>query len=91
MKEIYVKIYGQVQGVFYRKSTLEEACRLGVTGWVKNNLDGTVEALVQGPMASLNDIMAWFHHGPDHAVVERVVIIFEKDCTNCLEAFTILY
>ena len=42
-------IRGRVQGVFYRESMRREAVRLGITGWVSNRRDGTVEAVVQGP------------------------------------------
>ena len=48
MKECYVKIFGKVQGVFFRQSTKVMADKLGVNGWVKNCEDETVEALFIG-------------------------------------------
>ncbi len=67
-------VHGRVQGVFYRDSMRREAQRLGVTGWVRNRNDGTVEAAVQGETAAVDAIVRWAHHGPEHARVERVEI-----------------
>jgi acylphosphatase len=61
-----------VQGVFYRDSMRQEANRLGVTGWVRNRPDGTVEAMVQGGADSVDAIVAWANRGPLHARVTRV-------------------
>jgi acylphosphatase len=49
-----------------------EAQGLGVAGWVRNRSDGTVEAVVQGDTASVESLVAWAHHGPQRALVERV-------------------
>ncbi|HOX00484.1 MAG TPA: acylphosphatase, partial [Deltaproteobacteria bacterium] len=49
MKVAHLKIQGIVQGVWYRAGTRDEADRLGVSGWVRNAPDGSVEAFVQGP------------------------------------------
>jgi acylphosphatase len=65
-------IHGLVQGVWYRESMRREAERLGVTGWVRNRPDGSVEALVQGSPAAVEAITAWSRRGPDQARVERV-------------------
>ena len=89
--EVYVKVFGRVQGVFFRQSTKSEAERWGVCGWVKNCDDGTGEALLQGDSESIQRMLDWIQHGPDRAKVENVNVIFEKSCTNSLEAFTILY
>ena len=65
-------IHGLVQGVWYRESMRREADRLGVTGWVRNRPDGSVEALVQGSPAAVEAITAWSRRGPEQARVERV-------------------
>jgi len=67
-------IVGRVQGVGYRQSMLRKAQALGVRGWVRNRLDGNVEALVQGPPDIVAAIMAWSRHGPRTAAVERVEV-----------------
>jgi acylphosphatase len=51
-----------------------EAERLGVTGWVRNRRDGTVEAVVAGEVAAVNAIVQWAHRGPPAAQVSRVAI-----------------
>ena len=60
---------GRVQGVFYRESMRQEAVRLGVNGWVCNRLDGGVEAMVEGPAAAVEAIIAWCRLGPPDAHV----------------------
>jgi len=67
-----LKIHGRVQGVFYRESMRQEAKRLGVTGWVRNRKDGTVEALVQGEKVLVDELIQWAHHGPTAAKVDTV-------------------
>lgn len=66
-------IHGRVQGVFFRDSMRREALGLGITGWVRNRSDGTVEAVVQGDTSNVDAIVNWSHSGPRHAIVERVV------------------
>ena len=67
-------IHGRVQGVWFRESMRLEAERLGVTGWVRNRVDGTVEALVQGEDAGLEGIERWARRGPEAAEVSRVEV-----------------
>ncbi|NWG87648.1 MAG: acylphosphatase [Hydrogenophilaceae bacterium] len=69
-----LRIHGRVQGVWFRDSMCREAERLGVTGWVRNRHDGTVEALVQGEAEAVEAVIAWAHNGPPKARVERVTI-----------------
>ncbi len=69
-----LRIYGRVQGVWYRESMRMEAERLGVTGWVRNRRDGSVEALVQGSPAAVDAIVEWARRGPDFAQVTDVRI-----------------
>ncbi len=65
-------VRGRVQGVSFRWYTREEANRLGLVGWVRNQLDGTVELEVQGPEEHVEALLAWVHHGPTHARVTTV-------------------
>lgn len=65
-------IHGVVQGVFFRYSTRVRAMQLGLVGTVRNRPDGTVEIVAEGPRDKLDNLLEWLHHGPDHAVVERV-------------------
>ena len=67
-------IRGQVQGVFYRESMRREASRLGITGWVCNRLDGSVEAVVQGPADAVEAMIRWAGRGPEDARVEAVEV-----------------
>ena len=61
-----------VQGVYYRKSMVEAAQRLGVQGWVRNRADGSVEALVVGPQQAVQALIDWSHQGPPAARVDSV-------------------
>lgn len=67
-----LRIHGLVQGVGYRNAMHAEARRLGLAGWVRNRLDGTVEALIAGPPAAIDDILVWCRRGPPAAIVSRV-------------------
>ena len=75
MKSKLLRIYGQVQGVFFRDSFCKEAEKLSVTGWVRNRKDKTVEALVQGDNHSIEKILSWVHQGPPAAQVEKVDVL----------------
>lgn len=70
----HLHIQGRVQGVFYRASLIEEAQRLGLTGWVRNLLDGSVEAVVQGDAAAVQALIDWAHQGPPRARVSAVQV-----------------
>jgi len=70
----HLLIAGRVQGVGFRYSMAEEAERLGVTGWVRNRRDGTVEAVVDGEPHALEAILAWARRGPRGARVTDVRI-----------------
>lgn len=67
-----LRVRGRVQGVGYRESMRREAVRLGVTGWVRNRLDGSVEAMVQGSEEQVAAIIHWAHRGPPAAMVLRL-------------------
>jgi acylphosphatase len=65
-------VRGRVQGVYYRASALREARRLGLTGWVANRPDGSVELVAEGEEDQVKDLLAWSQHGPSTARVEKV-------------------
>ncbi len=67
-----VVVHGRVQGVFFRDSCSREAQRAGVNGWVRNEPDGSVAALFEGPAPAVDRMVRWCHDGPPHARVERV-------------------
>jgi acylphosphatase len=71
-RRVRLVIEGRVQGVWFRDSTRKEAQRLGVTGWVRNRRDGTVEVLAEGPEEQINRLVRWSHQGPSFARVSRV-------------------
>lgn len=71
---LHLEIIGLVQGVYYRASMVEKATSIGVTGWVRNRHDGSVEAMVAGHESALQEIVGWAREGPAAAVVREVVV-----------------
>jgi acylphosphatase len=67
-----VLISGRVQGVFFRHTCHEVAREHGVSGWVRNLPDGTVEAVFEGPAEDVRQLVEWSRRGPRTAVVEDV-------------------
>lgn len=67
-------IRGQVQGVGFRAAMVREAERLGITGWVRNRRDGTVEAQICGEAGSVAALLAWTRRGPRGASVSQVSV-----------------
>jgi acylphosphatase len=65
-------IHGRVQGVWFRNATQRQARALGVSGWVRNRTDGSVEAVFEGAPALVAAAVAFCHEGPTHAHVDRV-------------------
>ncbi|MBL8518337.1 MAG: acylphosphatase [Betaproteobacteria bacterium] len=70
----HLRIFGRVQGVWYRESMRQLAEQLGITGWVRNRLDGSVEALLQGELAQVERLIQWARRGPDQALVTHIDI-----------------
>jgi len=74
----YVRVYGRVQGVFFRASTCEVARRLGLTGYVRNLPDGSVEAVFEGKEESVKKAVEWCRRGPPLARVDRIEVRYEE-------------
>ena len=87
-KTVLVRVQGRVQGVCYRASTRREATRHGLVGWVKNQPDGSVAALLHGPTEAVDAVVAWCRMGPPMAIVTEV------DCREsppgCFNDFQVL-
>jgi len=70
---VHARIHGRVQGVFYRAWTEETARGLGLSGWVRNRRDGTVEALFCGPAGAVEQMLLKARSGPPLARVDRII------------------
>ncbi len=73
-----VVVSGQVQNVFFRDSCRREARSRHVAGWVRNNSDGTVEAVFEGDPDAVTTLVDWAHEGPAGAQVGRVEVTEEE-------------
>jgi acylphosphatase len=69
---IHVTVQGRVQGVYFRAATVQQATLLGLTGWVMNRSDGSVELMAEGSSDKLEELVAWCRQGPPGARVERL-------------------
>jgi len=74
----HVYISGRVQGVFFRAHTRDKARSLGLKGWVRNTLDGRVEAVFEGEEEKIEEMIKWCHEGPRFSRVDNVEVEFEK-------------
>ncbi len=79
MPAVHLIIKGKVQGVFYRQSAKKEAVKLGIKGWVKNNEDGTVEAVATGSEEQIQHFIKWCRQGPTLAHVSEVIATDTSD------------
>ena len=70
LETVLVRVTGRVQGVGYRLATVRRAHLVGVGGWVRNNDDGSVEALVQGTPDQVDQMLEWMRQGPPQARVD---------------------
>jgi acylphosphatase len=73
-KALIARVTGRVQGVSFRAWTEGRARALGLTGWVKNEYDGSVSVLIAGEAAALAEMEKALHEGPRWARVDRVTI-----------------
>jgi acylphosphatase len=74
-----VVVHGLVQGVFFRDTTRRLALEQGVSGWVRNTWEGTVEAVFEGRPEAVERLVAFAHRGPSGALVERVEVFEEGE------------
>ncbi len=84
IKRAHVYISGRVQGVFFRAWVSENARRLGLKGWVRNRLDGRVEAVFEGSAETVGKMVELCHDGPAHARVDKVL----DDYSESAEGYT---
>jgi len=70
----HLRILGRVQGVGFREALCAQAQRAGVSGWVRNRRDGSVEAMLQGAPDAVESVITWARHGPPAARVTQVEV-----------------
>lgn len=87
---VCVVVHGRVQGVAFRYHTRRRALKLGVTGWVRNLSDGSVEGLFEGDEAAVQDLVEWCRSGPPAARVERLDILAGNYSAE-FDTFAIVY
>lgn len=90
MNTVHVIIEGRVQGVFFRDYTTRQAKQLGLSGWVRNMPDGSVEAIISGKDKNVDAMIEWFQSGSPLSVVTSVQVD-EILPTEKLSGFEIRY
>ena len=73
-----VTVRGHVQGVFFRETTRRRAQALGVAGWIANERDGSVAAVLEGERDSVETVVAFMREGPRGARVDWVDVVSEE-------------
>ena len=84
-----VRVTGRVQGVYFRGWTQSEARRLGLGGWVRNDYDGSVAALIAGPPEAVEEMLRLMHRGPFDARVDKVEVE-EAEAAEAPKGFSVL-
>ena len=77
MRRVRVRIHGRVQGVFFRAEARSRAESLGLGGWVRNQPDGSVEAILEGDDERVQSMLEWCRRGPAGAQVDDVETVEE--------------
>ncbi|MFC1877643.1 acylphosphatase [Thermodesulfobacteriota bacterium] len=90
MVRAHAIITGRVQGVFFRMETQRAARSHRVSGWVRNKMDGSVEAVFEGDEANVKSTLVWCQEGPPHARVSHVDVTWQ-DYTGEYETFEVTY
>ena len=88
MRRLHAKVYGRVQGVYFRATTQRTANSLNVNGWVRNNPDGTVEVVAEGDKDALEQMLQFLQEGSPSAQVQRVDDTWQK-ATGTFDNFAI--
>lgn len=88
---LHIVVRGKVQGVFFRATTAETARGLGLSGWVRNSPDGSVEVMVKGEEEKLKELMEFCHKGPPLARVTEVLVEEIRDPGDLPHPFAIRY
>ena len=88
-RQVSIKVYGRVQGVFFRASTKKKAEVLGVTGTVCNQADGTVFIKASGPGDKIQELIAWCSTGPPLARINKVEV--NDDDSELVSGFEVSY
>jgi acylphosphatase len=78
MKRIEAVVYGMVQGVSFRHYTQQEARKLDLTGWVRNDRDRTVRVVAEGPEDALQQLVDWLHVGSPYGRVDKVAVTWSE-------------
>jgi acylphosphatase len=89
-KAAYIRVYGHVQGVFFRAHTRDWASRLGLQGYVRNMPDGSVEIVAEGSEDCIKELIEKVKLGPPAASVERVEVKWQEP-SNAYIGFRIEY
>jgi len=89
-RRVRVRIKGMVQGVCFRAFTRDAAIKEGVTGWVRNLRDGSVEALFEGDIDRIERMIAWCHHGSPYGFVDHVEVR-EEPYEGSFDRFDVTY
>ena len=74
---VEVTVRGRVQAVGFRYETRTRARTLGLAGWIRNEADGTVRAVFEGPREAVESIVGWCRRGPSGARVDDVQVVWE--------------
>ncbi|MBU2538227.1 MAG: acylphosphatase [Proteobacteria bacterium] len=90
IKRVVARVEGLVQGVYFRDYAQKEARELGLSGWVRNRPDGSVEAVLEGETEKVEQMLAWLHIGSPQAEVREVQVTEEQPLGD-KTAFAIRY
>ncbi len=78
MQRVYIIVHGKVQGVFFRANTKQAALSLGLTGYARNNEDGSVEVIAEGPEDKVKELIEFCKKGPERAKVTKVDVNYSE-------------
>jgi len=88
MERIEITVTGRVQGVGFRWHTVRQASALELAGWVRNEPDGSVRIVAEGPRPALEALLGWAARGPDHARVDTCNHVWQQPRGD-LDDFTV--